>query len=157
MHLGNLGHDIHCGDVWQAVDTMPKTADVLIGGFPCQDVSLNEKRAGINGNRSGLYKAMVEAIRRLKPHIFVAENVKGLLLKYNEASLRQVIADFKGLGYEVHYKLYKAAEYGIPQTRESLHRRDGCPHQAFCATRRCSIRGRLDDGERRSIRSCKAG
>jgi DNA (cytosine-5)-methyltransferase 1 len=73
----NLGHDIHCGDVWSVIDTLPKSADVLIGGFPCQDISVNGKRAGANGARSGLYKAMIEGIKRVKPKVFVAENVKG--------------------------------------------------------------------------------
>lgn len=119
-YLRNLGHDIHCGDVWQVLSTLPKSADVLVGGFPCQDVSLNGKRAGVKGKRTGLYKAMVEAIKRLKPRVFVAENVKGLLLKYNESSLRQIMEDFGGLGYRVHYKLYQAADYEVPQTRERV-------------------------------------
>jgi len=115
----NLGH-IHRGNIWDLIDFMPKTTDILIGGFPCQDISVNGKRAGVSGARSGLYKAMVEAISRLNPRIFVAENVKGLLMKYNESSLRQVIGDFKGLGYSVNFQLYKAVEYGIPQARERV-------------------------------------
>jgi len=116
----NVGQEIHCGDVWAAMGSMPRSADALIGGFPCQDVSVNGKRAGVNGARSGLYKAMVEAIRRLRPKVFVAENVKGLLMKYNEASLRQVLSDFNGLGYAVHHQVYRAADYGVPQTRERV-------------------------------------
>jgi DNA (cytosine-5)-methyltransferase 1 len=116
----NVGHHIHAGSIWDFIDSMPTSTDVLIGGFPCQDISINGKRAGINGARSGLYKAMVEAVSRLRPKIFVAENVKGLLLKYNEDSLRRVIGDFKALGYEVQYQLYKAVEYGVPQARERV-------------------------------------
>ena len=37
----NLHDDIHCADVWDVLDTMPKKTDVLIGGFPCQDISVN--------------------------------------------------------------------------------------------------------------------
>jgi DNA (cytosine-5)-methyltransferase 1 len=116
----NLGQDIKCADIWSVIDSMPRSADVLIGGFPCQDISVNGKRTGVNGARSGLYKAMVEGIRRTKPKVFVAENVKGLLMRYNAASLRQVLEDFKGLGYTVNYHLYRAADYGIPQTRERV-------------------------------------
>jgi DNA (cytosine-5)-methyltransferase 1 len=117
----NVGDDIHCADVWDAIDTMPEKADVLIGGFPCQDISVNGKRAGvIKGKRSGLYRAMLEGIQRTKPRVFVAENVKGLLMKYNEQSLRQVLKDFRELGYQVSYKLYVAADYGVPQTRERI-------------------------------------
>ncbi len=114
----NLGREIHRGDIWELLGSMPKKADVIIGGFPCQDISVNGKRAGINGSRSGLYRAMVEAIRYLKPRVFVAENVKALLR--HEAWLQQVLADFRSLGYEVSCELYRAADYGVPQTRERV-------------------------------------
>jgi DNA (cytosine-5)-methyltransferase 1 len=114
----NLSHPIMRGDVWQLLDQMPARADVLIGGFPCQDISVNGKRAGLNGKRSGLYKAMVEAIKRVQPKVFVAENVKALL--QHEEWLRQVVGDFEGLGYKLHYQLYQAADYGVPQTRERV-------------------------------------
>lgn len=114
----NLGHSIHRGDVWELMPSLPKNADVIIGGFPCQDISVNGKRVGINGARSGLYRAMVEAIRRIKPKVFVAENVKALLR--HEAWLQQVLGDFRGLGYEVSCELYRAADYGVPQTRERV-------------------------------------
>ncbi len=114
----NVGREIVTGDVWELLDRMPEKADVLIGGFPCQDISVNGKRAGVNGKRSGLYKAMVEAIRRIRPRVFVAENVKALL-RHNEW-LKQVVDDFEGLGYSLHYQLYQAADFGVPQTRERV-------------------------------------
>ena len=49
----NLGSHIHQGDIWEMMDSLPKEADVVIGGFPCQDISVNGKGAGINGKRSG--------------------------------------------------------------------------------------------------------
>lgn len=72
----NLGVDIKCEDVWTAMDSIPEQADVLIGGFPCQDVSVNGKREGVNGKRTGLYKAMIQGIKRAMPKIFIA--VRGL-------------------------------------------------------------------------------
>jgi len=119
-YLRNLGHNIRCGDIWRNIDTMPKNADILVGGFPCQDISVNGKRAGINGARSSLYRAMIEAIRRVKPKVFVAENVKGLLMEYNKESLQKILKDFGELGYSVSYQLYQAADYGVPQTRERV-------------------------------------
>lgn len=116
----NLNHEILCGSVWDHIDTMPNSCDVLLGGFPCQDISINGKRAGVSGARSGLYRAMVHAVDKTRPKIFVAENVKGLLFKYNKESLAQVIRDFSKLGYEVNYKLYFAPDFGVPQRRERV-------------------------------------
>ncbi len=76
----NFGVEIKCEDVWSAVNSIPEQTDVLIGGFPCQDVSVNGKRVGVNGKRTGLYKAMFEGIGRTRQRIFIAENVKGLLM-----------------------------------------------------------------------------
>jgi len=119
-YLHNLKHNIHVGDVWENLDSMPDSCDIIIGGFPCQDISINGKRAGINGKRSGLYRAMVEAVSKIKPKMFIAENVRGLLYKYNEESLKTVIKDFSMLGYDVSLQLYHAADYEVPQRRERV-------------------------------------
>jgi DNA (cytosine-5)-methyltransferase 1 len=117
----NLDDVIECGDVWQALDKLPKQADVVIGGFPCQDVSINGKLAGVNGDtRSGLYRAMVKVIERCNPSVFVAENVKGLLQRYNRENLAKVLADLSELGYNLSYNLYLAADYGVPQMRQRV-------------------------------------
>lgn len=116
----NIGKNIMCGNVWDIMDSIPENADVIIGGFPCQDISINGKGAGANGKRSGLYRAMVEVINRVKPKIFIAENVKGLLMRHNKASLEQILRDFNSLGYEISYDLYHAADYGVPQSRERV-------------------------------------
>lgn len=116
----NIGKHIYPGDIWQLIDKIPQSADIVIGGFPCQDISVNGKGAGVDGKRSGLYRAMVEVVSRVKPKIFIAENVKGLLMKHNANSLERVIKDFKSLGYNISFKLYNAADYGVPQTRERV-------------------------------------
>jgi DNA (cytosine-5)-methyltransferase 1 len=116
----NLKGKIHCGDVWSLLPKMPKSADVVVGGFPCQDISINGKGAGVSGARSGLYRAMVEAVKRLKPKVFVAENVRALLMKSRRDSLEQVMRDFSALGYELSVELYKAVDYGVPQIRERV-------------------------------------
>lgn len=116
----NLSDEIHCGDIWKLIDKLPSRCDVVVGGFPCQDISINGKRAGVDGVRSGLYRAMVETIARCKPKMFVAENVKGLLQAYNRESLTKVISDFSALGYNLGYHLYLAADYGVPQMRQRV-------------------------------------
>ncbi len=119
-YRANLKHDILEGSVWDHFDSLPDACDLVVGGFPCQDISINGKRAGVAGARSGLYRAMVDAVEKLQPKMFVAENVRGLLYKYNEESLAQVLKDFSALGYTVTYQLYHAADYGVPQRRERV-------------------------------------
>lgn len=115
----NLGAVLE-GDIREAIDKLPDYADIVIGGFPCQDISINGKMRGINGERSSLYVAIVEAVRRIKPKVFVAENVGSLLMKKHEASRKKILEDFSELGYKLHYQLYHAEDYGVPQTRERI-------------------------------------
>jgi len=119
-YRANVGDHIIEGDINSVMDSLPAYADVVIGGFPCQDISINGKMLGIAGKRSSLYSAIVEAVRRIQPKVFVAENVGGLLLKHNEPSLRKILEDFNGLGYNIHYQSYLASDYGVPQTRERV-------------------------------------
>jgi DNA (cytosine-5)-methyltransferase 1 len=119
-YRNNLGDVIHCGDIWQSLDKIPKRADVVIGGFPCQDISINGKLGGLDGTRSGLYRALVQVVARCKPRVFVAENVKGLLQRYNRENLAKVISDLSELGYNLSYNLYLAADYEVPQMRQRV-------------------------------------
>ena len=82
-------HDVVCGDITQILDgkystrlfdaPLPRKVDVVLGGFPCQDFSHAGKRKGFNSKRGLLYQSMAEVIKRTKPVLFVAENVRGLL------------------------------------------------------------------------------
>lgn len=119
-YRANFKHPIIEGDIKVHINSLPESADVVIGGFPCQDISINGKMAGVNGKRSGLYTYISEAVNRTHPKVFVAENVGGLLLKQNEYSLNKILEDFNDLGYHVDYHLYHAEQYGVPQTRERV-------------------------------------
>jgi len=149
----NIGNHIHNGDIWELMETIPQSADIVIGGFPCQDISVNGKGAGVDGKRSGLYRAMVEVISRTKPLLFVAENVKGLLMRHNKSSLDRVLSDFRSLGYEVDFKLYHAVDFGVPQTRERViivGRKPGVPdfippHPTHQPEQHISARNAIDD------------
>ncbi|WP_454294154.1 DNA cytosine methyltransferase [Salana multivorans] len=68
------------GDITTIDWSQVKPVDILIGGFPCQDVSTVGKRAGLApGTRSGLWAHMAAAIDALQPEWVVIENVRGLL------------------------------------------------------------------------------
>lgn len=116
----NIHNNIHEGDVWEYIKTLPQYADVVIGGFPCQDISVNGKGAGITGAKSGLYRAMVKAVEILNPRIFIVENVKALSNKNHENSFRTITSDFEAHGYKITHHLYNSADYGVPQTRERI-------------------------------------
>ncbi|WP_461256328.1 DNA cytosine methyltransferase [Treponema sp. R80B11-R83G3] len=116
----NIGNHIIEGDIQQKINTLPQYAGVVIGGFPCQDISINGKMQGVKGKRSCLYTSIIETVKKIQPKMFIAENVKGLLLKSNADSLKKILSDFNSLGYNITYKLYDAAGFGVPQTRERV-------------------------------------
>lgn len=65
----------HCGDVTTADFNQYKGFDAIIGGFPCQDLSINKRdRKGLDGKRSGLFWHLVRAIEEVKPRYFLVEN-----------------------------------------------------------------------------------
>lgn len=116
----NVSEYIIEGDINKCIDQLPKSADVIIGGFPCQDISINGKMKGIKGDRSCLYLAIVEAVKRLNPKAFVAENVGSLFMSTHKKSLDTILKDFASLGYNINCRLYNTANYGVPQTRERV-------------------------------------
>jgi len=123
-------HAVVCGDITRILSgkhsaslfdqPLPKKADVVLGGFPCQDFSHAGKRRGFNSKRGLLYQSMIDVIRRTNPLVFVAENVKGLLTMNGSETIQTIVRDFEALGYYVHYHLLVAADFGVPQTRERV-------------------------------------
>jgi len=98
----------------------PGSVDIVTGGFPCQPFSLAGKRKGLGDKRGKLYLAMCDAISVLKPKAFIAENVRGLMSMKDGDTLEMIVSDLKAIGYNVIPKLYKAIEWGVPQTRERV-------------------------------------
>ena len=110
-------------------------ADIVIGGFPCQDFSHAGKRNGFESSkghdlkeevdvekensRGTLYKSFVEVVKRVKPRIFVAENVYGLITMKNDP-IKQIMKDFSDAGYDVSYQVIYCPDFGIPQTRKRV-------------------------------------
>lgn len=111
---------VFCGDIVELSQGEFPKADVVLGGFPCQDFSLAGKRQGLNVERGKLYLNMIEVIKKVQPKIFLAENVKGLLTWENGLAIKTITKDFAQLGYSVEYKLLNTADYGVPQKRERV-------------------------------------
>lgn len=99
---------------------LPSGVDVVIGGFPCQDFSIAGKLQGLDVERGRLYLEMKRVIDITKPKVFIAENVKNLLMMEKGLILKTIIDDFKDSGYEVKFHLFHAANYGVPQNRERV-------------------------------------
>jgi DNA (cytosine-5)-methyltransferase 1 len=114
--------------------------DVLTGGFPCQDLSLAGKRAGLKeGTRSGLWLEFAKAIEVLKPRLVVIENVRGILsatahsdLEHcdwclgeanGEPALRAlgaVAGSLADIGYDCRWTTIRASDVGAPHRRERV-------------------------------------
>jgi len=118
----NFGKHIVYEDVAKLdLNKLPK-ADVVTGGFPCQDFSMIWKRGGVNTSRGNLYKYFVDVVKTIEPKIFVAENVKGLLSANGGQAIKQIEKDFQqvGKGYKTTINLVNFADYGAPQLRERV-------------------------------------
>ena len=97
----------------------PENIDVVTGGFPCQDFSTAGKRRGFNSERGQLYTWMKQVIEIVRPKLFIAENVKGLVSLGD--SLNIIRLDFASSGYVVvEPRVLKAWEYGVPESRERV-------------------------------------
>lgn len=99
---------------------LPNYADVVTGGFPCQDFSLAGKRQGLLVSRGKLYQNMVKVVQKIKPKVFLAENVKGLISWGKGIAIKTIIEDFSKIGYKVAYRIFNVADYGVPQIRERV-------------------------------------
>jgi DNA (cytosine-5)-methyltransferase 1 len=94
-------------------------ADVILGGFPCQGFSkAGPKKA--KDFRNFLYERMMFAIDRLKPKLFVAENVDGMVQNFGGSYVNSIVNDCRSIGYAVHWRVLDALEYGIPQHRRRI-------------------------------------
>lgn len=119
----NFGDHIVCEDISNIdLSTIPQ-ADLILGGFPCQDFSMIWKRGGIETDRGNLYQQFVKVIGSKNPKMFIAENVKGLLTANRGKAIKQIIEDFSNTGtygYDVKEYLINFADYGVSQLRERV-------------------------------------
>lgn len=124
-------------DVSEVDFTQVEKVDILTGGFPCQDLSLAGKRAGlVEGTRSGLWHEFARAIDELKPRLVVIENVRGLLtarasngMGYEPevvdgwggepvfTAIQAVLGSLADLGYDARWTGVRASDAGAPHNR----------------------------------------
>lgn len=95
--------------------------DVLIGGFPCVTFSIVGKQAGVKDDINGLlYERFASYIEHLKPKVFLAENVKGMLSANKGEAIKIIKRRFEIDGYRLKIYLVNFADFGVPQLRERV-------------------------------------
>jgi DNA (cytosine-5)-methyltransferase 1 len=98
---------------WRTVEP----TDIIAVGFPCQDISVNGRGAGIEkGARSGIWKNIVTGLRTLRPAIVVVENVAGIRYR----GLDRVLGDLAEMGYYSVWTSLRASDIGAPHRRERV-------------------------------------
>lgn len=90
--------------------------DVICGGFPCQDISAAGSKAGISGERSGLWREYARLIREIRPRYVIVENVAALL----DRGLGDVLGDLASLGYDAEWHCIPASAVGAPHRRDRI-------------------------------------
>ena len=131
--------------------------DVICGGFPCQDISVAGKGAGLAGARSGLWYEFARIIGEIRPRYVVVENVAALLTRGMDA----VLGTLSTLGYDAEWHVVPASAVGAPHRRERVWivayaigqrdavRGDGSPCSQGVAGRDCNAgRSQRDSGPR---------
>lgn len=95
-----------------------RNVNMIIGGPPCQGFSLKGKNLGIKDPRNFLFMEYVNLVSRLKPEIFIIENVKNLINSEHGFFIKQIYEEFEKLGYKLNHGILNAYDFGVPQSRE---------------------------------------
>ena len=106
----------------RAVDADAGYVDLLCGGFPCQDLSVAGKRAGLAGERSGLFFEFMRIVDALRPRAILIENVEGLYSSGNPkgADFGVVLDSLAERGYLATWRTLDAQHFGVPQRRRRV-------------------------------------
>ena len=95
-------------DKWQV--------DMIAGGFPCQDISVAGKGAGLDGDRSGLFYEIIRIAGVLRPRFILLENVPALIAR----GISEVLRSLAQCGYDAQWRVLSAAEMGAPHLRKRI-------------------------------------
>ena len=112
----NTEDEIEYGNIID-IKELPQV-DIITAGVPCQPWSAAGKGMGFKDTRGTLWFHVTRLINQSQPHCFILENVKGLVSKKNKHSLDVILRRIKG--YDIHYKVLNARDFGLPQSRERL-------------------------------------
>jgi len=96
------------------------TADLIVAGFPCQDLSVAGDRRGLAGERSGLFWQIIRIARDNAAPWILLENVPGLLSSNGGRDMGAVLGALGELGYGWAYRVLDAQHFGVPQRRRRV-------------------------------------
>jgi DNA (cytosine-5)-methyltransferase 1 len=116
----NIGDHAEVKDLAQTCSTSMPEADLLIGGFPCQDFSSCGPKRGLDSERGRLYETLVNYMRTHRPKVVVAENVPHLARMGGGAVIDTIVKDLEAVGYRFEVWNLFAPDYGVPQNRTRL-------------------------------------
>lgn len=94
--------------------------DILAAGFPCQAFSILGDKKGFADTRGTLFFEIERILRDKRPAGFLLENVRHLVSHERGQTFTTILARLRGLGYDVHWKVLNALDYGLPQKRERV-------------------------------------
>jgi DNA (cytosine-5)-methyltransferase 1 len=97
-----------------------RAVDVITAGFPCQDLSVAGKRAGLAGTRSGLFWQVVRILGECRPPWFVLENVPGLFSSNEGRDFATVLNELDELGYGLAWRVLDSQFFGVAQRRRRV-------------------------------------
>ena len=108
--------------IFDDITTMldPPPVDILIGGFPCQDLSVAGQRKGFTGERSVLAFEFLRLAESIRPRWLILENVPGLLSSSQGADFARLIDEVVACGYGVAWRILDARFFGVPQRRRRV-------------------------------------
>lgn len=93
--------------------------DLIVGGVPCQPFSTAGKGLGQYDERDG-FPVFLKMVQKHRPFAFCIENVKGLTTKAHRPYLSRIVADLVSAGYTVDWRVFDAADFGVPQRRHRI-------------------------------------
>lgn len=108
----------HCYTQMLEVGQDYPEADIIIGGPPCQPFSVAGNQLSMNDARDG-FPIFIDAVRRLRPKVFMFENVRNLAYSH-KWYLELIVRELRNLGYIVEFQCLNAVNYGVPQNRERI-------------------------------------
>lgn len=94
--------------------------DLLSGGYPCQSFSYAGNKGGLKDARGTMFYHYAKILEQLKPKMFLAENVRGLVNHDGGNTLKVMLDVFSDIGYEVKWKVLRALDYDVAQKRERI-------------------------------------